>query len=589
MGNAEFAKLLRDVAASYTIKDEIKYRFQVIAYQRAADQIEHLNTELKDIVESEKQEKIPNIGPTIMGYIKEYVTEGKVKHFEEVIKKIPEAVFPLLDVPSFGPKRAYKIASFFKLNNPNTAIDDVEKLANEGKIAGLESFGEKSQSDILRAIKEYRLGKTKTSRMVLPYAYELARKVISYLRTSKYIIDAYPLGSLRRRVSTVGDIDIAASTKNPKESIEHFTKYPQTERIIEKGDRTSSIIISGGRQVDLMVQYPEGFGSLLQHFTGSKSHNIGLREYALKKGLSLSEYGIKELKKKGSPLKKIKSEEDFYKYLGLQFIPPEIRENTGEIQLAETNRLPKLIGEKDIKGDLHIHSSYPIEPSHDLGNNTFLQMLEEAKKLGYEYIGFSEHNPSYSKHNASEIYKILSIRKDTIEQINKSNKDIRVINLLEVDILANGALAIDEKALSLVDAVIVSIHSVFNMEENKMTERILKGFSHPKAKILAHPTGRLLNERAGVEANWAKIFDFAKKHNKALEINAWPARLDLTDILVKQAKDNGNKFIINTDSHDVSHMLNMPYGVSVARRGWCTKQDVLNTLPFKDFYSWINN
>ena len=588
MSNKEFVTLLRNVAAVYTIKDEKKHRFQIIAYQKAADSIEHLNTELSDLI-YEKIEKIPGVGPGIMSYIQEYVKKGSVKHFNEITKNIPPAIFPLLDVPSFGPKKAYKIVANFNLKNPATVVDDVKRLGKEGKIAALESFGEKSQADILRAINEYKLGKTKSNRMVLPYAFELAQRLIKYLKTSKDVVEAYPLGSLRRKVVTVGDIDIATSTNSPQAVLSHFINYPQKERIIEKGERTASILLNGGRQIDLMVQEPNSFGALLQHFTGSKDHNIALREYALKKSFSLSEYGIKILKEKGTPLKRIKTEEQFYKFLGLEFIPPEIRENNGEIQLAEKHMLPKLVEKNDIKGDLHIHSNYPIEPSHDLGQNSFEEMIDEAGRLGYEYIGFSEHNPSVSKHSMNQIYKILSNRNHTIEQLNKSNKNIRVINLLEVDILASGELALDDKSLSLIDAAIVSIHSVFNMDKSKMTERILKGFSHPKAKILAHPTGRILNERAGVDADWNRIFDFAKKNNKALEINAWPTRLDLPDVLVKQAKDSGNKFVINTDSHEVSQMSNMLYGVSVARRGWCTKNEILNTLSYSKFYSWLKS
>ncbi|MCL4387511.1 MAG: DNA polymerase/3'-5' exonuclease PolX [Patescibacteria group bacterium] len=587
MNNKELARLLRSIAAAYSIKDEKKYRFQILAYQTAADSIEHLNTEFKDLIKENKYKKIPGIGPTITEHLEELFRTGKVKHFEELKKTVPEAIFPLLDVPTFGPKKAYKIVSAFKLKDPKTVVKDVEALAKEGKIAKLPTFGEKSQEDILRAINEYKQGKTKSTRMVLPFASELAQKILGYLKLSKDVEKAYPLGSLRRSVSTVGDVDIAVASSNPKAVLEHFTSYPNKERVIEKGDVTASILTGGGHQVDLMIQKPESFGSLLQHFTGSKEHNIALREYALSKGMSLSEYGIKL--KREPETKKFSTEEAFYNFIGLDWIPPEIRENKGEIQLAAKHKLPKLVELKDIKGDLHTHSNFPIEPSHDLGQNTPEEMLKKAESLGYEYLGFSEHNPSITNHTEKEIFNLLSRRKDKIEQLYESNKIVRVINLLEIDILANGELPINYKMLDLIDAAIVSIHSSFSMDKKKMTERILKGLSHPKAKILGHPTGRMLNQRPGYEADWEKIFDFAVKNNKALEINAWPNRLDLPDTLIRQAKEKGVKFVIDTDSHAADQMDLMPYGVAVARRGWCTKEDILNTLPYEKFMEWLKD
>ena len=307
---------------------------------------------------------------------------------------------------------------------------------------------------------------------------------------------------------------------------------------------------------------------------------------ALSKGLSLSEYGIK--KKVDDQITHYDTEEKFYGALGLDWIPPEIRENTGEIELAGQHKLPKLLELKDMKGDFHLHSSYPIEPSHDMGTSSMEVMIEKAVSLGYEYLGFSEHNPSISKHTKEQVVKILQKRKTFIEQLNvKYKKTIRVFSLLETDILPNGKLAIDDDALELLDGSIVSIHSVFNMDKETMTNRVLKGLSHPKAKILAHPTGRLINERSGYELDWIRIFEFCKTNNKALEINAWPSRLDLPDTLVREAIIHGVKLFIDTDSHDVSHMDLMQYGVSVARRGWATKHDILNAMPYNELKAWF--
>lgn len=587
MTNQEIVHLLRNIAASYAIKDEKKYKFQIIAYQKAADSIEHASTELKTLYENDALEKVPGIGPTIKGRLEELFKTGRVEHFNEVMKDISPAVFPLLDIPSFGPKKAYKLVTHFKLTEPKTVIEDIKKLAVDNRIAELEGFGEKSQADILQAITEYKTGTTKTGRMVLPKAFILSQEVLGYLKKSKHVIDAQPLGSLRRMVSTVGDIDIAVTTKDAAAVIEHFVNFPAKERVIEKGPTTASLLIGGGKHVDLLVLPPEQFGSLLQHFTGSKHHNVALREYSLKKHFSLSERGIK-LQKENDKLVEFKTEEKFYNYLGMDWIPPELRENTGEIEAAINHRLPNLIELKDMKGDLHIHSNYPLDSSHDYGNAEMSEMLDVAISKNYEYLAFSEHNPSISNHTPAEVYEILKKRKDKIEQLKETyKKSIRIINLLEVDILASGNLALDDKSLELVDAAIVSIHSSFNTPMDKMTDRILKGLAHPKAKILAHPTGRLLNSRTGYDVDWKRLFEFCKTHNKALEINAWPERLDLPDTLVKEARDQEIKFVIDTDSHAISHMDNMFYGVAVARRGWCTKDDILNSWPYEKFFKWL--
>lgn len=587
MANAEIAKLLRNVAACYVIKNEKKYRFQIIAYQRAADALETTTSEVQDLIKEGKLESIPGVGPSIRSHIEELIKTGGVKHFTSVTKSIPQAIFPLLDVPTFGPKKAYKLVAAFSLKNPKTVVEDIKKLAGAGKIAPLDGFGEKSQSDILRAIKEFRLGSGKTKRMVLPYANELAETLLAYIKKSPYVLQVYPLGSLRRRKDTIGDIDIAVATEKPKEVTDYFVSYPHKQRVIEHGETTASILVSSGKQVDLMTQPPKAFGALLQHFTGSKNHNVHLREYALKKSMSLSEYGIKHKTKIGWKTQSYETEEAFYKALGLDWIPPEIREDTGEIELAEKHALPKLVELKDIKGDLHIHSSFPIEPSHDMGRDTMENMLKKAKELGYEYLGFSEHNPSVSKHTQVQIYSILQRKKEKIEQLNSSNKYIRSINLLEVDILANGDIAIDDKSLKTLDACLVSIHSVFSMNGKDMTKRVLSGLSHPKAKIFSHPTGRMINDRPGYELDFDALFDFCKKHNKALEINAWPNRLDLPDSLVKEAVKAGVKMVIDTDSHALDQMILMQYGVSVARRGWATKHDICNTLSYNELVRWL--
>ncbi|HZQ29726.1 MAG TPA: PHP domain-containing protein, partial [Patescibacteria group bacterium] len=502
-------------------------------------------------------------------------------------KGVSEAVFPLLDIPTFGPKKAFALVEHFKLKDAKTVLSDLEKLAREGKIASLPRFGEKSQTDILQAISEFRRGAGKTTRMVLPYAQEIADKLVAYIKELPEAKVVEPLGSLRRKMPTVGDIDLAVASDDPKKVIQHFVSYPSIERVIEKGTISAAILISGGRQVDLLIQAPEAFGSLLQHFTGSKNHNVHLREYAQKKGLSLSEKGIKFVKAKGQPTKKYDTEEKFYNALGLDFIEPEMREDTGEIELAIKHDLPKTVELKDIKGDLHIHSNFSIEPSHDLGGSSMKEMVEKAKSFGYEYLGFSEHNPSISKHTKNQILELIKQRNEAIEHINSNTKSVRILKLLEVDILPTGDLAIEDKALDLLDAAIVSVHSVFNMDKEKMTKRVLKGLSHSKARLLCHPTGRLLETRPGYELDWDRVLEFCKKNNKALEINSWPTRLDLPDQIIRRCVDQGVKMIIDTDSHHVDQMEMMKFGVFMAKRGWASSRDILNTLSYNQFLDWL--
>jgi len=342
-------------------------------------------------------------------------------------------------------------------------------------------------------------------------------------------------------------------------------------------------------QIDIRAQDPSEWGSMLQHFTGSKDHNIKLREFARKKGLSLSEYGIKKIK--SNKLMKFSNEIDFYQKLGLDYIPPEIREDNGEIEAALSHNLPRLIKLKDIKGDLHLHSSYPIEPSHDLGKSTFEQMIKKANILGYQYLGFSEHNPSQNKHNEADFISILKDKRDYIDKLNYSSSkkyDIKIFNGLEIDIKPDGNLAIPDKALTYLDYAIASIHTNFNINNKAMTNRIIKGLSHPKIKILGHPTGRKIQKREAYEADWDKIFEFCLKNNKALEINSWPERQDLPDTMVKRAIEAGVLLVINSDSHRVNHMDLMKYGVYVAQRGWAEKKDILNTKSTTDIKKFFN-
>lgn len=587
--NKELARLLRSVAAAYAVRGENQFR--LIAYQRAADSIEHAASEVKDLWDDGKLGELAGIGPSIAGHLDELFRKGKVKHFEEVMADLPPAMFELLEIPGIGPKTAYQLTKSLKIFNKDKALAQLEKAAKEGKIRLIEGFGEKSEKDILTGIQEFKRGQIKEERMLLPYADALAGEMINYLKACPAVIRADPLGSLRRMVSTIGDVDIAVAANEPEKVLDYFSRYPETKRVLGRGEKAlCRIILKSGRRIDLRLQEPESYGAMLQYFTGSKHHNIALREFALKKGFSLSEYGIKkgrdteiQRRKDVKRLTEFESEEGFYNFLGLDWIPPEIREDSGEIEMAQKHSLPKLVTLSQIKGDLHIHSDFAIETSHDEGADSFTNLLETAGKLGYQYLGFAEHNPSTSRHSSEEIIAILEGKKTIIEQLNyspKQNLFVKAINGLEIDIKPNGSLAIPERALELLDYAIASIHSNFRMSREEMTKRVISGLSNPRVKIFGHPTGRKLGKREGYELNWEKIFEFCREKDIWLEVSAWPDRLDLPDTLVREAIKRGVKLIIGSDAHAASHLSLMKYGVSVARRGWAEERDIVNTWEY---------
>lgn len=578
--NLQIAELLRDVAAAYELKDAAKNKFKIVAYQRAADAVEHATSELKDLWDDKKLEEVPGIGPGIAQHLDELFRIGKSKHFDSVMKGLPPSMFQLMKVPGIGAKTGYKLAHELGIKS----VSDLEKAAKKGTVSKLGGFGEESQKDIIKSIEET---KGRTVRHLLPYATAIAGEIMDYMRKDKNVVRVDPLGSLRRQAATVGDIDISVATSSPKEVLDYFTFYPKAQRTLEKGDASSSIVAPGNVQVDLMVQPIESYGSLLQHFTGSKHHNIALREFALKKGLSLSEYGIKV--QSTGEVKKFKDEESFYKFLGLKYIPPELREDTGEIEAAKENKLPNLIKLKEVKSDLQIHSSFDIETSHDIGESSMEELVKKGSELGYEYIAFTDHNPSQRGHNDKQIIELVKRKNEATEKINYSlskNKNIRVrkvFNSLEIDILPDGRLPVPDAAFEFLDFALVSIHSNFRGDRDLQTKRVLSALSHPKVRIFAHPTGRKLDEREGAELNWPEIFDFCLRNRKWIEINCDPMRLDLPDTLVKEAVKKGVKLTFGTDAHHKDGMNNIMFGLSVARRGWATAGDIINTRSLGEF------
>lgn len=559
MTNLQIAELLRNVAASYQLQDPNKYRFQVIAYNRAADSVEHATSELKDIWDDGKLNEVPSIGVSIAKHLDEIFKTGKSKHFEKIMKGIPEEAFRLTVLSGVGLKTAIKMLQELNKSEIKQKLIEADKLIN------------------------------KVKRHLLPYAENIAHEVIEWLSKCPEIEKIDVLGSLRRKTATVGDIDILVSPRNSKSQIlnpkimNHFTSYPKIQKIIEKGEHTASILLPSNVQVDLLVIDSENYGSALQHFTGSKFHNIALREHALKLGYSLSEYGVK-LANSEKRLA-FRSELELYNFLKMDYIKPELREDTGEIQTGLNKQLPDLINLSDIKGDLQIHSDFDIETSHDLGIDSMKKLTEKGRELGYEYIAFTEHNPSKSKHSEKQVEDLLKRKREKVDELNYSReKGIPfVFNSLEIDINKDGSLPISVKGLETLDFALVSIHSVFDLPRLDMTKRVLTALSYPKVRIFAHPTARKINEREGVELDWPKIFEVCLQNNKWVEINADPMRLDLPDILVREAVKYSVKLTLGTDTHEVSMMDNMKYGVNVARRGWAERKDMINCLSLEDF------
>jgi DNA polymerase (family 10) len=578
MNNQEITSLLRAVAAALEVKGESPFRIR--AYDNAADSVEHASREVKDLWEEGKLRELPGIGANIASHLDELFKTGKAKHFSSLFSSLPEAMFELLEVPGIGPKTAYKLSKTLKISKPARAVERLKEAANKGLIRNIEGFGEESEAAIIKGIEEYQ---RREYRMLLPTALQLAEEMVSYMEKEKAVLRIDPLGSLRRRAPTIGDLDLAVATTNPAKVIDHFKKFPLAKKVLAAGENTARIIHRSGRQIDIKTQEPSRYGSMLQHFTGSKKHNIHLREIAMEKGLSLSEHGIK---KKGK-LRKYADEKQFYKALGMDWIPPELREDTGEIEAAQKHALPILIRADQIRGDLHLHTNYDWQSSHDAGVNTPKEMINKAIELNYEYIGIGDHNPSTRAYSDRKLITEVKKRSKYIEQIKSSiksrdqNRTIIILNSLEVDILADGKLSLPNEAMDLLDYAVVSVHSSLRMSREKMTKRVIKGLTHPKAKILGHPTGRLLNKREGYELDWEKVFKFVRQENKFLEINAWPTRLDLADTLVRRAISYGIKLAINTDSHSKKHLDFMHYGVDVARRGWAQPRDIINALPFK--------
>ena len=569
MDNKEIAHVLEEIADLLEIKAENP--FKVRAYHNGARVVDGMSEDVARFAQEGKLREIKGIGEGLAEIITELVKTGQSRYHRELKKSLPLGVLDMLGIPGLGPKRAKILYEKLKIKS----ISELESACQENRLLKLEGFGEKSQSKILEAIKHR---KKTEGYFLISQAVSESEKFVKFLKKSKDIIRIEVAGSLRRHKEIVHDIDILISAKKSKPIHEAFTKYPLVDQVLAKGETKSSVILKSGIQVDLRTVTDPEFPYALYHFTGSKEHNVATRTFAKRMGLKISEYGIF----KGKRLVPCKDETDIFKILGLHYIPPELRENSGEIEAARKKALPRLIETKDVKGIFHVHSTYSdgVAPLED--------MIRRAQELGYEYVGISDHSKTAVYANGLSEGRVKKQHKE-LDRLQKKYKKIIIFRGIESDILADGSLDYSDPFLNSFDFVIGSIHSRFSMSEKEMTKRISRAMEHPQMTFWGHPTGRLLLGRAGYAIDYDAIFETAEKHGVTIEINANPQRLDLDWRVCRKPKALGIKFSINPDAHSLDGLSDVVFGVGIARKGWLEKQDVLNTMSASEMGKFLES
>jgi len=576
MENKEVAKILRDTAYLLEIDGAMIGRYR--SYEKVAELIEGLPERIEDIAKDEKKlTDLPGIGEGMAEHIHEILKTGDYSLRKKLFKKYPATILDLLELQSLGPKKVAFLWSHFKV----ATVEGVEKLAREGKLRDLPHFGEKSEQNILKAAEQFK-NLAGSSRVRLDVATEEAQLLAEYIAKAGEAVESVtPAGSLRRGRETIGDLDLLVTMrpghdkqKDVDSVAAHILKYPEIRQELAHGENKVSVLLTSGIQVDVRLLEKRSFGAALLYFTGSKEHNVALRGRANEMGWTLNEYALTTLK--GGKVVASKTEEEIYSKLKLDYIEPELRENTGEIVAAEHHKLPKLVKLGDILGDLQMHTT-----ASD-GRNSIEEMGEAAHALGYEYIALTDHSQAVTVANGMD-------EKRTLEQIKKIRAaqtrvhGIRLLAGIEVDIKKDGSLDLDDEVLAQLDVVVASVHSYMNMDRAEMTERILAAIENPYTQIIAHPTGRLVLKREPFEYDMEKILEAAAKHGVVMECNAAPERLDLRDVNLRKAKQHGVKIVISTDAHTTHGLQAMKYGVETARRGWIEKKDVINALPLDEF------
>lgn len=564
MRNSEIAQIFRDIADILELKGENPFR--VRAYQKIVRTLESLPGEVKEIYRRGDLRNIPGVGEGLAKKIEELLTTGKLTYYDDLKKQIAPGLVELLSIQEIGPKTASLLHKELGINN----VRELEKAVSEHRLKDLPGMGEKTEENIQRGIE---LLKKKRGRMLLGKAHPLALSIIGHLKSQTRADRVSSAGSLRRMKETIGDIDILVTSREPRQVMQVFTELPEITEILALGETKSSVIMGNGLQVDVRVVESDSFGAALQYFTGSKLHNIKLRKVANKRGLKINEYGVFKVKS-GEKIAG-REEEDVYATLNLPYIPPELREERGEIEAAREGKLPQLVEPGDIKGDFHIHSRWSD------GSESIPELAESARKMGYRYIAICDHSQSLGIAGGLSVDERRQQIKE-IREINKKLKCLRILAGAEVDIHSDGSLDYEDELLKELDIVIAAIHSGFKQDKKTITNRIVKAMENKFVHIIAHPTGRLLHEREPYQVDMETLIREARRTGTFLELNAFPKRLDLDDICCRQAKETGVTVALGTDAHHQGQMDMMRYGVATARRGWLERKDVLNTLSLKE-------
>ena len=568
LDNKEIARILWETADLMEIAGEDSFRIR--SYRNGATAVEGHPERVSDILKNPERKvtDIAGIGKGLAFVLQEIELRGSCERRDALLEKYPPTALEFLKIQGLGPKGVALLFEHFRI----ATMDELETLCLENKLRELPRMGAKLEEKVLRSIAQYRL---RTGRFLLSFADHTAREIADYLSEVDGVESIAPAGSLRRGRETVGDLDLLVTGPHAEAALDRFAAFPRVHEVLARGvNKISARVGREGMQVDVRALPRESFGAAMQYFTGSKEHNVAIRMRAVKMGLKLSEYGLFRAEDESRVAGE--TEEEVYEALGLRWIPPEMRENLGEIELAADGRVPELVQLSDLRGDLHMHTTETD------GRATLEEMAEASKAAGYEYIAITDHSKSLAMANGLDEKRVVAFAQQ-VRRINGNGLGIRIFSGLECDILRDGAMDIANDALAELDFVIGSVHSHMNLEPLEMTDRFLRAIECPHLRVLGHPTGRLLLSREPYPFDFDRVLTEAVRRNVAFEINASPERLDLSSQMVRTAKSKGAKFTVSTDAHHPKHLLNMRYGVITARRGWLGPQDILNTLPKERF------
>ena len=564
MENSEYAQIFEEIADLLEIEGANPFRIR--AYRNGARTLETLSQPLESLLQDEKSrlEDLPGIGKDLAAKIRELFETGELEFLKELRQQVPATLIEIMSIPGLGPKRARQLWEGLEV----TSIDELEAAARNGALDALPGFGKTLETRILKGIAEI---KARAGRFKLSDADSFVDPLLAHLKKTDGLDDLAVAGSYRRRCETVGDIDILATTSNALPLMEHFVAYRDVHEVLAKGPTKSSVRLKKGLQVDLRVVPGESYGAAMVYFTGSKAHNIVIRGIGRERGLKINEYGVF----RGEQLISSQTEAEVFAAIDLPWIPPELREDRGEVAAAQERRLPKLLEMNDIRGDLQMHTTFSD------GKNSVAEMVDACRERSYEYMAITDHSPALAMAGVKR--EDLFKQYKEIDKLQERFDDIRILKSAEVDILDDGSLDLSDDLLEIMDIVVISVHSKFNLSRSEQTSRITRAMQHPRVNILAHPTGRIINRREPYPVDVEQLVQVASDHGVILELNAQPHRLDLRDFHIQMAREAGVKIVISTDAHRTAELGYMRYGIDQARRGWLEKPHVANTYPLNKF------